>query len=202
MAIQLPTNYVDDILDTSKNTKRKYRRTANSDGTYSYTDVTEYTQQGSQFGAGDVNLISQVINQLVLQTIASNDENETPFRFAKNPSTGEFGYLVNEGGADTFHPFRRNVQSIQCVGLGSSNNVGNAMVITVPADAYDIIVTAGYCTEEESSRGIERTYGSKIMGGSKGLQLFAGFLGRQATQFGVYGGWGTKGLVMGIKCFT
>lgn len=42
----LKTNYKDDVLDTSKNEKRKFRMIQNDDGTVSFEDATEYTQEG------------------------------------------------------------------------------------------------------------------------------------------------------------
>lgn len=60
----LKTTYVDDILNTSKNTKRKYNMIANSDGTVSFEDVTDYSQVGDSFGAAEVNSITAAINQL------------------------------------------------------------------------------------------------------------------------------------------
>lgn len=59
---QLKTNYVDDILDTSVNTQRKYNMVNNADGTFSFEDVTVYSQTGDTFGAKDVNEISEVVN--------------------------------------------------------------------------------------------------------------------------------------------
>lgn len=58
----LRTDYKDDILDISKNEKRKYNMIPNSDGTVSFDDVTEYSQKGDSFGAGDVNSITQRVN--------------------------------------------------------------------------------------------------------------------------------------------
>ena len=58
----LKTDYKDDVLNTSKNDKRKYRIINNSDGTISLEDVTVYTQTGSSFGASDVNAITREIN--------------------------------------------------------------------------------------------------------------------------------------------
>lgn len=51
----LKTNYVDDVLDTTKNQLRKYQQIQNDDGTVSFVDVTEYTQVGTSFGAKDIN---------------------------------------------------------------------------------------------------------------------------------------------------
>ena len=59
----LPTNFKDDILSSSMGGKRKYRIIDNGDGTYSFEDVTEYTQNGSDFGAGQINATNQAVNE-------------------------------------------------------------------------------------------------------------------------------------------
>lgn len=60
----LPTNYRDDVLDTSVNTKRKFTMIDNGDGTYSFDDETEYTVVGSPYGASDINRTNQKVNSL------------------------------------------------------------------------------------------------------------------------------------------
>lgn len=60
----LKTNYVDDVLDTTKNKLRKYQQIQNDDGTVSFVDVTEYTQVGTSFGAKDVNDTNAAINDV------------------------------------------------------------------------------------------------------------------------------------------
>lgn len=59
----LPTNFKDDILSSSMGGKRKYRIIDNGDDTYSFEDVTEYTQTGSDFGAGQMNATNQAVNE-------------------------------------------------------------------------------------------------------------------------------------------
>lgn len=59
----LPTNFKDDILSSSMGGKRKYRIIDNGDGTYLFEDVTEYTQTGSDFGAGQINATNQAVNE-------------------------------------------------------------------------------------------------------------------------------------------
>lgn len=59
----LKENYIDDILDTSKNTKRKYNMITNADGTVSFEDVTEYSQNGDSFGSADINAITKKANK-------------------------------------------------------------------------------------------------------------------------------------------
>jgi len=60
----LKTDYKDDVLDTTQNTKRKYRMVDNGDGTVSFEDVTEYLQQGDSFGADDTNATNTKVNAL------------------------------------------------------------------------------------------------------------------------------------------
>lgn len=60
----LKTNYVDDVLDTTKNQLRKYNQIQNNDGTVSFVDVTEYTQVGTSFGAKDINDTNAAINEV------------------------------------------------------------------------------------------------------------------------------------------
>ena len=62
--VDLKTNYVDDVLDTSVNVKRKYNMIQNADGTVSFDDVTTYTQNGDSFGAKDINDTNAAVNEL------------------------------------------------------------------------------------------------------------------------------------------
>ena len=59
----LPVNFKDDILASSMGGKRKYRLIDNGDGTYSLEDVTDYTQTGSDFGAGQINATNKAVNE-------------------------------------------------------------------------------------------------------------------------------------------
>lgn len=71
----LPVNFKDDILAAS-NPKRKYQQTFNSDGSVSLEDVTVYTQQGSDFGASQVNQTNGAINNIYNERILDLDELE------------------------------------------------------------------------------------------------------------------------------
>lgn len=62
--MSLRTNYSDDVLDTSVNTKRKYSVTNNADNTISLTDETVYTREGDYFGAADINVTNEMVNTL------------------------------------------------------------------------------------------------------------------------------------------
>lgn len=71
----LPVNFKDDILAAS-NPKRKYQQTFNSDGSVSLEDVTVYTQQGSDFGASQVNQTNGAINNIYNERVLDLDELE------------------------------------------------------------------------------------------------------------------------------
>lgn len=60
--MSLRTNYSDDVLDTSVNTKRKYTITENADDTISLTDETVYLSEGDYFGAADINATNEAVN--------------------------------------------------------------------------------------------------------------------------------------------
>lgn len=57
----LRTDFKDSVLkDTTGN--KKYKMTKNSDNTVSFTDVTEYSQEGSPYGAKEINEERETIN--------------------------------------------------------------------------------------------------------------------------------------------
>lgn len=92
----LKTNYKDDVLDASKNEKRKFRMIQNDDGTVSFDDATEYTQQGDAFGAADINATNAKINE----------QSQSLTQQVADIYVGEDGKLHKvQGGADTVLPF-------------------------------------------------------------------------------------------------
>lgn len=54
----LPVNYVDAVWSGN----REYSMTQNPNSTISLTDVTEYSVEGSNFGAGDINATNRQVN--------------------------------------------------------------------------------------------------------------------------------------------
>lgn len=67
--MSLPTTYQDDILDTTQNTKRVYDIKDATSGTVIQQNVvledkTVYTQQGTTFGATDINNTNQAVNDM------------------------------------------------------------------------------------------------------------------------------------------
>ena len=69
----LPVNFKDDIL-ASSNPKRKYQQTFNTDGSVSFEDVTQYTQNGSEFGASQVNQTNGAVNNIYDERILTLEE--------------------------------------------------------------------------------------------------------------------------------
>lgn len=59
------TYYQNDVLNSSMNGRRRYNMINNPDGTVSFEDVTDYTQVGSDWTAGDINLFAKNINESV-----------------------------------------------------------------------------------------------------------------------------------------
>jgi len=55
----LKTDFKDDIYQGN----RKYLQTKNEDGTVSFSDATQYEQEGDYFGANEINAISQAVNE-------------------------------------------------------------------------------------------------------------------------------------------
>ena len=107
----LPTNYVDAVLNADVNTKRKYNMITNSDGTVSFEDVTDYSTEGSNFGAVNINETNVAVNQLNTDLTASDN---LKFQFTK--SGNDYGYKDTNG---NFHPFNR-VQASKTVTAGTS----------------------------------------------------------------------------------
>lgn len=54
----MKTTWQDDIFEGN----RKYQMITNEDGTVSFVDVTEYTQEGDVFGAAELNAIATELN--------------------------------------------------------------------------------------------------------------------------------------------
>lgn len=93
----LKTDYKDDVLDTTQNTRRKYQMINNGDGTVSFEDVTEYLQQGDSFGADDINDTNEEVNIINdnLTTINDNLTNLTTTNVIANKAASLTWYDVS-----------------------------------------------------------------------------------------------------------
>ena len=124
----LPVNYQDDIVSENMNGRRRYNMIQNPDGTVSLVDATEYDLVGTNFGAGQINAITQAVNASAdaSKVIESLDDigavTESGFIAGALPlkelnnnlggftpimdETGKItGYKTKIGGADTVFPF-------------------------------------------------------------------------------------------------
>lgn len=61
----LKTDFKGDVIDSALAADRKFEEVANADGTYSYTDVTPYTQEAEKYGAAEVNHKNAHINYAI-----------------------------------------------------------------------------------------------------------------------------------------
>lgn len=64
--MSLKTDYKDAMYE-----RRKFRMENSGDGTVSLIDATSYTQEGTPFGANDVNAITKSVNALYQETIVT-----------------------------------------------------------------------------------------------------------------------------------
>ena len=79
----LRTDYQNDILDPSMSGKRQYVLTENANGTYSLTDATVYTQQGSNFAAADMNNTNAEINSILRIVVSDTAPSDTSVLWVK-----------------------------------------------------------------------------------------------------------------------
>lgn len=69
----LRTNYKDDVFTG----KRKYNEIDNGDGSISFDDVTNYSQNGDTYGAAQINEANEIINNLDNNSYRQTDGAET-----------------------------------------------------------------------------------------------------------------------------
>ena len=150
----LPVNFKDDIL-ASSNPKRKYQQTFNTDGSVSFEDVTQYTQNGSEFGASQVNQTNGAVNNIYDERILTLEE----LALVTEP-----GYFVdamavsdlNGNKIDTYHistytgefltgeTFDRKPVYEKLVGIGTLPNATSNTVPTGISNADDFWIDPTY----------------------------------------------------------
>lgn len=120
----LPVNFKDDILAAS-NPKRKYQQTYNTDGSVSLEDVTVYTQQGSDFGASQINQTNQAINNIYSERILNLDELEL---------VTEPGFFVDAQAAkeayDALNSNKASVEIIEDSDSLQNIRIGNLQIVS------------------------------------------------------------------------
>ena len=137
--MSLKTDYKDAMYE-----RRKFRMENNSDGTVSLSDATSYTQEGTPFGASDVNAITKSVNALYQETIVTILANawSTSAPYAQNVSvpTVKATDSVTMGKAHTKSSSPSNIETYDEM----------AALIT-SAEVTDGFVTF-YCAAEKPSK--------------------------------------------------
>ena len=175
----LPVDFKDDIL-ASSNTKRKYRQTTNGDSTVSFEDVTNYSQEGSEFGAKEVNQTNTAINNIYDERVLDVDALELitePGFFVDaqvvkelNGNNKVYKYAItvkpypasNPGNTLTINVYKQNRMCMGYVSwLGSATNdtsiIGEFTVPEAFCPVYDVffsspVVTSGTILSHGSTR--------------------------------------------------
>lgn len=153
----LKTTYKDDVLNTSKNTKRKYKMTNNSDGTVSFEDVTNYSQTGDNFNADILNGINERVN-----SVSQN------FMTFMAPTASELGSNTS----DTSDYFKKLLKWI-CTNYKGCTNY--KFLITARPNVSGTAIIHIYSTDSVNSEGIpEYSSGLYIPTSNKAgtIQLF------------------------------
>lgn len=96
--------------------------------------------------------------------------NNTPFRFGYDETTGKYGYIINEGGADTVIPFKDcdssevTVTAANQILSGYKDYDSNGNLLTGTNAGYDAGVTQG---EANMKSGVTVTGASQVISGYK-----------------------------------
>lgn len=94
----LRSDFKDSVLkDTTGN--KKYKMITNSDNTVSFVDVTEYSQEGSNYGAKEVNEEREAINSVIVPKTRTFEIH------------GNLTYNITEAGAVTWFRIFGNIRT-------------------------------------------------------------------------------------------
>lgn len=146
----LRTDYKDDVLNINTNERRKYRMINNADGTISFKDVTDYVQNGDNFGAFDINITNKTVNELIAMglNVRWNSESDS-FEVLKNGEWLEIGYagllkryLYNLG--DSFSDITGGYEALGISNSSSHIGLEKAPVLTMESTHMNIKWTGNY----------------------------------------------------------
>lgn len=79
----LKTDYKDDVINEELVSDRKFGEVANEDGTYSYNDVTPYSQEGDEYGAKEINFENTHTNYAIEAADRTYEGVDLTVRFAE-----------------------------------------------------------------------------------------------------------------------
>lgn len=79
----LKTDYKNDVINSEFAADRKFAEIANGDGSYSYNDVTPYTQEGDEYGAEQINFENTHTNYAIEAADRTYEGTDLTVRFAQ-----------------------------------------------------------------------------------------------------------------------
>ena len=153
----LPVNFKDDILASSMGGKRRYNLIQNDDGTYSLEDVTDYTQTGSDFGAGQINATNQAVNESCDKADVIDDMDD----IISNKSSGKIAGALAVSELNTRkEPTQKRVQSngiyykngYNCF-MHATNDLASDVIIPLSNNyrPKSAVTVSGWCFNENSN---------------------------------------------------
>lgn len=181
----LKTNYKDDIL-LDNSGKRKYTMITNDDGTVSFVDVTDYSQNGDAFGAADINATNTEVNEhfaSVDESLESLNTKIIPVTFL-GIMTNSYASLHQSGKhiigllvAVNDTPKNRvsiKVNSIAGIGNASSGSYAFVPIATVSGNPFGLTASQYTCVGTSLDRATDSSGASLSVVPSYTLALYNG----------------------------
>lgn len=142
----LKTDYKDYIPPSGG---RKYKITANSDGSSSVEDITQYQQVGDTWGAEDINQVNKLVNGAVYPNLLDNSDFTN---LVNQRGEAVYDYLTGIGyGPDRWQlvEAKYTLASQTVTSTGSSHTYGSQLRQIIPLEKIKIgdTVTASISTE-------------------------------------------------------
>lgn len=142
----LKTDYKDYIPPSGG---RKYKITANSDGSSSVEDITQYQQVGDTWGAEDINQVNKLVNGAVYPNLLDNSDFTN---LVNQRGEAVYDYLTGIGyGPDRWQlvEAKYTLASQTVTSAGSSHTYGSQLRQIIPLEKIKIgdTVTASISTE-------------------------------------------------------
>lgn len=127
---KLRTDYADAVFQGL----RKYRKIDNSDGTVSFRDVTDYTAEGSIFGAKDINATNEAVNAAQKKdSVDGTDYTELIKNYTYNVDI-ENQYFIGT-------PKLGNDVSVWCRAMASVDGIGFEKLVNIKWHSGEDMVT-------------------------------------------------------------
>ena len=158
----LSENFKDAVLAAGMNGKRRIKLTEVSGGVYEMEDVTEYSQQGSSYGASQVNNLNHTVNgKIDTSTIVDSADDAAAVTKAGVPvGCKAFAELANDTGTWI---------GSTTVGSGSTSAVienaaitANSLIDVYYAESSKETVASAGVTYSQAAGSLTLTFGSAL----------------------------------------